>query len=167
MGSNIKTVQGKTTQIKVMNTKNVQIITIAKTLILFGVICGVTAVTFPVKERERCFQNEISNQWKNKSTQDLLSKLGMWVLPDRRLCFAGRYIKGVILPQDPSAQNRAIKALVVWYLPCLEFQGQKGGSYQINNDCFHRRENELLQVYARLSTLSNHRLQLNTRLYMK
>ena len=117
--------------------------------------------------QERCFQNEISNQWKNKSTQDLLSKLGMWVLPDRRLCFAGRYIKGVILPQDHIAQNRAIKALVVWYLPCLEFQGQKGGSYQINNDCFHRRENELLQVYARLSTLSNHRLQLNTRLYMK
>ena len=34
-----------------MNTKDVQIITITKTLLLFGVICGVTAVTFPVKER--------------------------------------------------------------------------------------------------------------------
>ena len=109
--------------------------------------------------QERCFQNnDISNQMNDKSTKGLLSKLGMWVLPDRRLCFAGRYIKGVILPDNPAAQKRAIKALVVWYLPCLEFQAYKS-TYQINNNCFFKRENELLKVYARLSTLKSHHMQ--------
>jgi len=135
------------------------IIQIIKTILLLCAISQVTSVSFPVQERERCFQNnDISNQMDDKSTKGLLSKLGMWVLPDRRLCFAGRYIKGVILPDNPAAQKRAIKALVGWYLPCLEFQAYKS-TYQINNNCFFKRENELLKVYARLSTLKSHHMQ--------
>ena len=108
-----------------------------------------------------CFQNDVSNQKNSKSTQTLLSKLGIWVLPDNRLCFAGRYIKGVVLPEDSVAQKNAIKALVVWYLPCLELVGPIIGLYQLNNDCFFRRENELLKVYARLSNWNNYRMLFN------
>ena len=72
-------------------------------------------------------------------TMDLIVKLGFRVLPDRRLCFAGRTLKGIVLPKNMELQFAIILRLLVWYAPCIEVKRE---FYRINKACFARRENE-------------------------
>ena len=114
--------------------------------------------------QKSCIQSG-SIEKKNVNTpQSTLSKLGIWVLPNRRMCFAGRTIKGIVLPKNAKQQEKAMKSLIVWYLPCLEYKNSdptKLHSFQMNNACFFRRQNELLKVYSKFSAWNIYRLPLN------
>ena len=79
-------------------------------------------------------------------TMHMISKLGFQVLPDRRLCFAGRTLKGIYLPKNMALQIAIIQRFLVWYLPCIE---DGGGFYKLNNDCFAKRENTFLKMYIK------------------
>ena len=79
-------------------------------------------------------------------TMGMISKLGFRVLPDRRLCFAGRTLKGIYLPKNVAVQIAIIKRFLVWYLPCIDARGK---FYKLNNDCFARRENNFLKMYLK------------------
>ena len=55
--------------------------------------------------QKSCIQSG-SIEKKNVNTpQSTLSKLGIWVLPNRRMCFAGRTIKGIVLPKNAKQQG--------------------------------------------------------------
>ena len=79
-------------------------------------------------------------------TMNMISKLGIRVLPDRRLCFAGKALKGIHLPNNLSLQIDLIKRFLVWYSPCIEL---RGGLYKMNNECFFAREILFLKMYLR------------------
>ena len=79
-------------------------------------------------------------------TMDMISKLGFRVLPDRRLCFGGRTLKGIYLPKNMALQISIIKRFLIWYLPCVEVQGT---FYKLNNGCFVRKENDFLKMYLK------------------
>ena len=98
------------------------------------------------------------------ATKNALSKLGIWTLPNRRMCFAGRTINGIVLPKQKGLKEKAMKSLIVWYLPCLELKSSdptKLSSFQMNNSCFFRRQNELLKIYSKFSAWNIYRLPLN------
>ena len=113
---------------------------------------------------EETLQNELplevaipgdDEQYDNEQTQkNMLSKLGFRVLPDRRIRFGGKTLQGVTLPKSTSSQISIIKRLLNRYGPCLE--AQKNG-YQLNQDCFAKRENEFLKLLAK--NLSNLRFK--------
>ena len=77
-------------------------------------------------------------------TLKMIKKLGIRILSDRRACFAGKLLRGVIMPKKKALQWAILKRLLVWYLPCLELQGTM---YHLNNDCFNVRENKFLKMY--------------------
>ena len=83
-----------------------------------------------------------------------LSQLGFRMLPDRRIRFGGKILQGVTLPKSASSQISIIKRLLTRYGPCLESQ-ERG--YQLNEDCFAKRENEFLKLLAK--NLSNLRFK--------
>ena len=94
-------------------------------------------------------------QYENEQAQkNMLTKLGFRVLPDRRIRFGGKTLQGVTLPKSTSSQISIIKRLLNRYGPCLEVQ--KSG-YQLNQDCFAKRENEFLKLLAK--NLSNLRFK--------
>ena len=98
------------------------------------------------------------------ATENALSKLGIWTLPNRRMCFAGRTINGIVLPKQKMLKEKAMKSLIVWYLPCLELtrpDPTKLSSFQMNSSCFYRRQNELIKVYSKFSAWNIYRLPLN------
>jgi hypothetical protein len=84
-----------------------------------------------------------------------LSQLGFRMLPDRRIRFGGKTLQGVTLPKSSSSQISIIKRLLTRYGPCLETNQERG--YQLNEDCFAKRENEFLKLLAK--NLSNLRFK--------
>ena len=70
-----------------------------------------------------------------------LSKLRIHILPDRRVCFAGRIPLGIYLPRNSWMQYKIIKRMILWYLPCLQLQENV---YNLNNTCYTRKENQFL-----------------------
>ena len=113
---------------------------------------------------EETLQNELpleaaipgsEEEYDNEQTQkNILSNLGFHVLPDRRIRFGGKTLQGVTLPKSTSSQISIIKRLLNRYGPCLK--AQKNG-YQLNQDCFAKRENEFLKLLAK--NLSNLRFK--------
>ena len=79
-------------------------------------------------------------------TMDVMTKLGILVLPDQRLCLFGRLLNGLVLPERTSFQIPILKGLLTWYSPCLTAQQ---GYYQLNNECFIQRENLFLATFFR------------------
>ena len=75
------------------------------------------------------------------------SQLGFRLLPGRRVRFAGKTLQGVTLPKSSSSQISILKRLLTRYGPCLETNEERG--YQLNEDCFAKRENEFLKVLAK------------------
>ena len=71
----------------------------------------------------------------------VFSKLRIYILSDRRVFFAGKIPKGIYIARDRWLQNNVIKRMILWYLPCLELQGNY---YNLNNACYTRKENKLL-----------------------
>ena len=74
----------------------------------------------------------------------LMSSLGVQMLHNRRVCFAGAILRGIILPKDKVLQEAIIKRFLAWYLPCLEFEDN---AYKLNKVCFRRRENYYLKMF--------------------
>ena len=74
----------------------------------------------------------------------LMTKLGVKILYNRRLCFGGRAIKGIFLPRNRSMQIELTKRFLVWFSPCVEFSDKK---YKINEVCMKQREYEFLKMY--------------------
>ena len=79
-------------------------------------------------------------------TIKLISKLGVRVLHDRRLCFGGRALQGIFLPGNTSLQILLVKRFLVWYSPCVQI---KKNVYEMNKYCFARREKDFLKMYLR------------------
>ena len=77
-------------------------------------------------------------------TMDMLSKLGVSVLPDHHLCLFGRLLNGIVLPKNMLLQISILKGLLAWYSPCLLVNGS---NYQISNVCFEQRENQFLDTF--------------------
>ena len=84
-----------------------------------------------------------------------LSQLGFRIMPNRRIRFGGKTLQGVTLPKSSSSQISIIKRLLTRYGPCLESNQERG--YQLNEDCFTKRENEFLKLLAK--NLSNLRFK--------
>ena len=74
----------------------------------------------------------------------LMTKLGVKILQNRRLCFGGRPIQGIFLPRNRSFQVDLVKRFLVWYSPCIEFYNN---IYKINEYCMKRREYDFLKMY--------------------
>ena len=76
------------------------------------------------------------------TTLMILSKLRIYIMPDRRVCFAGRIPKGIYMPRSSWLQHKILERMALWYLPCLELQGN---AYSLDNTCYTRKENKFLK----------------------
>ena len=77
-------------------------------------------------------------------SMNLIQKLGVIILSNRRLCFGGRPIQGIFLPRNKTMQIELIKRFLVWFSPCVEFANAR---YKINDICMERREYDFLKMY--------------------
>ena len=100
-----------------------------------------------------CFQVEKLRRNIGSFSHNLLSKLGIQILPDRRVCLAGRLLRGVMFPKNGALQGIVMKKLLVWYFPCFKPQDSSTGNvvYKLNPACLMQRESELLRIFKRLS----------------
>ena len=74
-----------------------------------------------------------------------LSKLRIRILPNRKVFFAGKILKGIYIPRDSSLQNKIIERMIKWYLPCLELQGNV---YSLNSTCYTRKQIKFLSFHT-------------------
>ena len=98
--------------------------------------------------------DENTPQWKkspnhkhlrrSKIAMKMLSRLGTRVLPDRRICFAGKLLRGILMPRNHFLQILILKRILFWYSPCLQFRERY---YAVSNHCFAQREHAFLKLY--------------------
>ena len=74
-----------------------------------------------------------------------LPQLGLQMLPGRRVRFGGKTLQGITLPKGTSKLLAVIEMILSRYGPCLEIQN---GTYQMNDDCFAKKENEFLKILS-------------------
>ena len=91
-------------------------------------------------EKGKTFSKQ-SKEKEQIGTLKVLSKLRLRVLPNGRLFIAGKIPRGIVMPRNRSLQQLVIKEMIIWYLPCLEDQGN---AVSLNNVCYTKRENEYL-----------------------
>ena len=77
-------------------------------------------------------------------SMQLINKLGVKILSNRRLCFGGRPIQGIFLPRNRLMQIELAKRFLVWFSPCVEFVNYR---YKVNTFCMERREYDFLKMY--------------------
>ena len=108
---------------------------------------------FSLSKDANCLQVEKLRRNIVPFSHNLLSKLGIQILPDRRVCLAGRLLKGVMFPKNGALQGIVMKKLLVWYFPCFKHQDSLAGNivYKLNHACLMHRESELLKIFKRLS----------------
>ena len=106
-----------------------------------------------LKQDADCLQVERLRRNIGSFSHNLLSKLGIQILPDRRVCLAGKLLKGVMFPKNGALQGIVMKKLLVWYFPCFKPQDSSTGNvvYKLNPACLMQRESELLRIFKRLS----------------
>ena len=75
-----------------------------------------------------------------------ISSLGLRILPNRQVRFAGRNLRGVTLPKKISSQMSIIKTLLARYSPCIR-RNQNG--FKMDERCFNEKENEFLKLLAK------------------
>ena len=78
------------------------------------------------------------------------AKLRIYILPDRRVFFAGKIPEGIYIPRNSWLQNKIIERMILWYLPCLEPQGN---AISLNDTCYARKENQVLSKFKFLTSL--------------
>ena len=81
---------------------------------------------------------------RSKIAMKMLSRLGTRLLPDRRICFAGKLLRGIFMPRNPFLQILILKRILFWYSPCLQFRKRY---YAVSNHCFAQREHAFLKLY--------------------
>ena len=77
-------------------------------------------------------------------SMQLIRKLGVKILSNRRLCFGGRPIQGILMPRNRLMQIELAKRFLVWFSPCVEFVHNR---YKVNKLCMERREYDFLKMY--------------------
>ena len=83
-------------------------------------------------------------------TRKTLSRLRIRILPNRKLCFAGKVPRGVYMPKNYWLQYLIIKRLIFWYFPCIRHQG---ASYHLNDKCYKMREIKFLKMFLKTQQL--------------
>ena len=78
------------------------------------------------------------------------AKLRIHILPDRRVFIAGKIPEGIYIPRNSWLQNKILERMILWYLPCLEPQGNV---YSLNDTCYARKENQVLSKFEFLTSL--------------
>ena len=76
-------------------------------------------------------------------TSKTISKLGVEVLFDRRLCLAGQMLQGIKMPKHHSLQVLIMKGFLKWYSTCIQL-GES--SYDVDKKCFKEREKRFLKL---------------------
>ena len=84
-------------------------------------------------------------------SKHLMYNLGTKILPNRRTCIAGKMLAGILMPRNTSLQALLLRSLFLYYLPCIEVQGN---TFALNRGCFAERENTFLKIYY-LSVLAH------------
>ena len=77
------------------------------------------------------------------------SKLGVRVLPNGKLCFAGKKLRGIIMPKTRGKQISVVRSFLVWYSPCIDVADDY---YKLKDGCFARREDRFLKVFLNVLT---------------
>ena len=77
-------------------------------------------------------------------TMNMISDLGINVLPDQHLCFFGRLMNGIVLPRNHLLQIPILKGLLTWYSPCLLVDQ---GYFKLDENCFDERESQFLGTF--------------------
>ena len=108
---------------------------------------------YSFKQDTGCLQAGELRQSIGLFSHNLLSKLGIQILPDRRVCLSGKLMKGVVFPKNVALQGIVMKKLLVWYFPCFKPQDSSTGNvtYKLNPTCLMQRESQLLKIFKRLS----------------
>ena len=109
-------------------------------IILFQTTCLISGRTNPE-----------NGSWAHR----ILSNLGISIMPDRRLCFSGRVLRGLVWPDNEQLQQIVLKQFVVWYSPCIGVADTRANSesrnYYIKKECFLQRENQLMKAFLKYS----------------
>ena len=99
-------------------------------------------------------QSDDKNTTRNTtSPEDLLittksfAKFDVRVLTNRRMCFAGRLLRGIILPNRRLLQIWSIKSFLAWYSSCIQI-GEE--NFKLDMICFAERENRFLKGFLKL-----------------
>ena len=105
------------------------------------------------KDNKTVAEGSISSHLSDKGlaiTRKTLHRLRIHILANRKLCFAGKVPRGVLMPKNYWLQYLIIKRLIVWYFPCIRFDGI---SYHLNDKCFKRRERKFLEMFFKTRKL--------------
>ena len=75
-------------------------------------------------------------------------KLGLKVVQDQTLCFAGRVLRGVLMPKNRFLQSIIMRRIFLWYFPCIRVIKDV---YRVNNRCFVEKEKKFIKMMRRIS----------------
>ena len=104
-----------------------------------------------IKEQENITEDR-QHEKKRHSSQSLtiplgtLLRLGVHVMQDRSLCFAGRVVLGVSIPVNPFLEALIIERVVRWYSLCIKFEQNQ---FHLNQECFMKKEMLFLSLLSR------------------
>ena len=85
---------------------------------------------------------------------NMLQRLGIKTLPDGKIRFGNRILKGARLSDNKMQQIIVMEKLLKWYWPCFE---NEDDGYKLDMDCFSEHEDEYLKHLA--NTVSNLRFK--------
>ena len=77
-------------------------------------------------------------------TRKMISALGLAVLPNRRVCVAGKMLAGIYMPKDQATQAILLRGFLAWYLPCIQI---RMSTLTVNEKCFAKQQRKFLKTY--------------------
>ena len=77
-------------------------------------------------------------------TSTMISRLGLKVLRNGKICIAGRMLDGITLTPNLQSTPSLLRVILFFFFPCLQV---KQKLYQLNNKCFMMRQKKLLTMY--------------------
>ena len=90
--------------------------------------------------------NSFSDNFKFK--MKTLKKLGLKVVQDRTLCFAGRMLRGILMPKNRYLQTIIMRRIFLWYFPCIRVVQN---AYRINSRCFITKEKKFIRMMKKIA----------------
>ena len=98
-------------------------------------------------------QSDEKNRTQNDTSADDLpveirsfDKFKVRVLKDRRMCFAGRLLRGLIMPKSRRLQFWIMKSFLAWYSSCIEI-GEE--NFMVDMSCIAEREIKFLKIFLK------------------
>lgn len=71
------------------------------------------------------------------------AKLKIRVLTDRRMCFAGKLLRGIRMPRNRFYQIWIMKCFLSWYSSCIQIGDDE---FKVDMICFNEKENRFLKI---------------------